>query len=120
MRFIDPSTYVSSWTPQNSVGLRIDGAQSAVSSGGYTIYTFTTTGINNAVITGRGVADILIVGGGGGGTGLGGGGGAGGFIYRQNVLKKNIGTCFYIFLIIVKFISSSLLTVHLFRFFNLR
>lgn len=86
MRFIDPSTYVSSWTPQSSSALQITGAQTTTQSGGYTIYTFTTAGINNAVITGRGVADVLMVGGGGGAAALGGGGGAGGFVYRQNVL----------------------------------
>lgn len=85
MRFIDPSTYVASWTPQQSTALSITGAQSVVQSGGYTIYTFTTTGLNAAAISGRGVADVLIVGGGGGSAALGGGGGAGGFIYRQNV-----------------------------------
>lgn len=86
MRFIDPSTYVSSWTKQNAPALEITGAASVVNSGGYTVYTFTTAGLNNATIRGRGVADILVVGGGGGAAGLGGGGGAGGFIYRQNVL----------------------------------
>jgi len=84
MRFIDPSTYVASWVPQQSA-LQVTGAQSTVQSGGYTIYTFTTTGLSGATITGRGVADILIVGGGGGSAALSGGGGAGGFIYRQNV-----------------------------------
>lgn len=88
MRFIDPSTYVASWTTQHTTALQVSGAQSVVNSGGYTIYTFTTTGLNEAVITGRGVADILIVGGGGGAAALGGGGGAGGFIYRQNVLLQ--------------------------------
>jgi len=85
MRFIDPSTYVASWVPQQATALEITGAQSTVQSGGYTIYTFTTTGLSGATITGRGVADILIVGGGGGSAALSGGGGAGGFIYRQNV-----------------------------------
>lgn len=85
MRFLDPSTYVSSWVKQTPVSLSIEGANSTTQIGGYTIYTFTTRGLNAATITGRGTADILIVGGGGGGVGLGGGGGAGGYIYRQNV-----------------------------------
>jgi hypothetical protein len=86
MRFIDPSTYVSSWTNSTTTPLTITGAQSTVNANGYTLYTFTTTGKSPVTIRGRGNADILFVAGGGGGVGLGGGGGAGGYIYRQNVL----------------------------------
>lgn len=91
MRFIDPSSYVTSWTESGS-HLQISGANTTTVSGGYTIYTFTTAGINPIVVSGSGVADILFVGGGGGGTGLGGGGGAGGYIFRHNVLIRGQAT----------------------------
>jgi hypothetical protein len=92
MRFIDPSTNVSSWVDTSSQGLRIFGAQTTTVAGGYTIYTFTTEGVNPIIIQGRGPADILFVGGGGGAAGLGGGGGAGGYIFRYNVLIQGQGS----------------------------
>lgn len=84
MRFIDPSTYVSSWNDTAGQNLVITGAQTTVVSGGYTIYTFTTGGVNPITISGSGVADILFVGGGGGAAALGGGGGGGGYVFRYN------------------------------------
>ncbi len=92
MRFIDPSTYVASWNDTAGQNLQVTGATSQITTGGYTIYTFTTAGTNPIVITGRGVADILFVGGGGGAAGLGGGGGAGGYIARHNVLIQGQGS----------------------------
>lgn len=92
MRFIDPSTNVSSWVDTSSQGLTISGAQTTTVAGGYTIYTFTTEGVNPIVIQGRGPADILFVAGGGGAAGLGGGGGGGGYIFRYNVLIQGQGS----------------------------
>lgn len=86
MRFIDPSTNVSSWLDTSSQSLTISGATTTSVAGGYTIYTFNTIGVNPIVIRGRGPADILFVAGGGGAAGLGGGGGGGGYVFRHNVM----------------------------------
>lgn len=96
MRFIDPSTYVSSWNDPQSGSLTITGANSTSVSGGYTIYTFTNLGTTNFTISGHGVADIMVVGGGGGGSALGGGGGAGGYIYRYNAVLTGASANTYV------------------------
>ena len=72
-------------------GLTATGGDSIVTSGGYKIHTFTSSG--TFAVTGSGTVEYLVIGGGGGGGkggyGCGGGGGAGG--YRSSVSGESSG-----------------------------
>jgi hypothetical protein len=73
------------WT---GVGEFIATGGSIVTSGGYRIHTFTSSGTFQVQSGSKSLAYLVVAGGGAGGTNAGAGGGAGGLIYQANTLTS--------------------------------